>query len=134
MRGGLAAVETRPFDAEVWVHGDVVGTNMLVREGQLYAVIDFGCAAVGDPACDTTVAYTYFDGESRRIFTENLGVDGATWARGRGWALWKALIELATDLDRPGHATAAARRMGWRHQPAGVIGAVIDEHRRAERS
>jgi aminoglycoside phosphotransferase (APT) family kinase protein len=36
----------------VWVHGDVTASNLLVADGKLHAVIDFGGAAVGDPACD----------------------------------------------------------------------------------
>lgn len=76
----------------VWVHGDVAVGNLLVRDGRLAAVIDLGCAAVGDPACDTVLAWTRFAGPSREAFRETLALDDATWARGRGWALWKALI------------------------------------------
>lgn len=79
----------------VWFHGDVAVGNLLVRDGQLAAVIDFGCSGFGDPACDMTIAWTLLSGESRRAFRETLGVDPATWARGRGWTLWKALITLA---------------------------------------
>jgi aminoglycoside phosphotransferase (APT) family kinase protein len=49
----LAASWTGP---PVWVHGDVAATNLLVGDGQLSAVIDFGCSAVGDPACDLAIA------------------------------------------------------------------------------
>lgn len=70
----------------VWVHGDLPG-NMLASEGRLGAVIDFGCLGVGDPACDLDVAWSLFSGESRAAFREALGVDDATWARGKGWAL-----------------------------------------------
>jgi aminoglycoside phosphotransferase (APT) family kinase protein len=64
----------------------------LVREGRLRAVIDFGCSAVGDPACDLTIAWTFFSGASREAFRAALPADDATWARARGWALWKGLI------------------------------------------
>jgi aminoglycoside phosphotransferase (APT) family kinase protein len=70
----------------VWVHGDLP-FNMLAFGGRLSAVIDFGCLGVGDPACDLDVAWSLFSGESRAAFREALGVDDATWARGRGWAL-----------------------------------------------
>jgi aminoglycoside phosphotransferase (APT) family kinase protein len=83
----------------VWVHGDVSTANLLTDGGRLSAVIDFGCSAVGDPACDTVIAWTLLTGESRRIFRERLPVDDGTWARGRGWALWKALIILAQEDD-----------------------------------
>ena len=52
----------------VWVHGDVAAGNLLVQDGQLHAVIDFGQLAAGDPACDLTVAWTLLDADSRAIF------------------------------------------------------------------
>ncbi|MCX6758569.1 MAG: aminoglycoside phosphotransferase family protein [Candidatus Nealsonbacteria bacterium] len=79
----------------VWFHGDVSAGNLLVKNGRLSAVIDFGCFGVGDPACDLSIAWTLFQGKSREAFRAALPVDEATWARGRGWTLWKALIELA---------------------------------------
>jgi len=101
----------------VWFHGDVAAGNLLVRNGRLSAVIDFGCAGVGDPACDTVIAWTIFSGESREAFREALPLDRATWARGRGWALWKALI---TYGDHDPFKSAEAHR---------VAAAVIAEHR-----
>jgi aminoglycoside phosphotransferase (APT) family kinase protein len=79
----------------VWFHGDVAVGNMLVQNGQLSALIDFGSIGVGDPACDLAIAWTLFKGESREVFRANLSLDNATWERGRGWALWKALIVCA---------------------------------------
>ena len=49
----------------VWVHGDVAAGNLLVRDGRLAAVIDFGSSGVGDPACDTVIAWTFLSGPSR---------------------------------------------------------------------
>jgi aminoglycoside phosphotransferase (APT) family kinase protein len=99
------------WDAKpVWVHGDVADGNLLTEHGRLSAVIDFGCCAVGDPACDTVIAWTYFSGESREVFKQRLPVDRAAWARGRGWALWKAMIVLAEALqDDPEDARATKR-------------------------
>jgi aminoglycoside phosphotransferase (APT) family kinase protein len=71
---------------------------MLVQDGRLAAVIDFGSSSVGDPACDVTIAWTFISGESREAFRAALPLDAATWARGRGWALWKALITFAGNL------------------------------------
>jgi aminoglycoside phosphotransferase (APT) family kinase protein len=87
-----AAIETTWQHSPVWIHGDVSTGNLLVQEGKLSAVIDFGGLAVGDPACDLAIAWTLFKGESRDMFRKSLPLDKATWARGRGWALWKALI------------------------------------------
>lgn len=78
--------------APVWVHGDVSTGNLLIQDGRLAAVIDFGLLAVGDPACDLAIAWTLFDGRTRVAFRNALPLDDSTWARGRAWALWKALI------------------------------------------
>jgi aminoglycoside phosphotransferase (APT) family kinase protein len=84
--------------APVWLHGDIAASNLLVAGGRLSAVIDFGCSAVGDPACDLDIAWTLFSGDSREAFRRSLPLDAAAWARGRGWALWKALITLAEHI------------------------------------
>lgn len=86
------ALATKWNKAPVWVHGDISLGNLLVQNGQLSAVIDFGGLAVGDPACDLAIAWTFFKDESREIFRSTLDLDEGTWARGRGWTLWKALI------------------------------------------
>jgi aminoglycoside phosphotransferase (APT) family kinase protein len=82
----------------VWFHGDIAPGNLLVRDGALAAVIDFGTCAVGDPACDLAIAWTLLTGSSRDAFRARLDIDPGTWARGRGWALWKALIVYAGAL------------------------------------
>ncbi|CDX55921.1 Aminoglycoside phosphotransferase [Mesorhizobium plurifarium] len=79
----------------VWFHGDVASGNLLVEDGSLSAVIDFGTSGVGDPSCDLAITWTFFEGASREAFRARVAVDDATWARGRGWALWKALITVA---------------------------------------
>lgn len=71
----------------VWFHGDFHTGNLLTIDGRLSAVIDFGGLGVGDPACDLTIAFTLMNPETRLVFREALGVDDATWIRGRGWAL-----------------------------------------------
>jgi aminoglycoside phosphotransferase (APT) family kinase protein len=76
----------------VWVHGDVAPSNLLLQGGALAAVIDFGQLAVGDPACDYTMAWTVFDAGARAVFRDALAADDGAWARARGWALWKAAI------------------------------------------
>jgi aminoglycoside phosphotransferase (APT) family kinase protein len=83
----------------VWVHGDIAVGNLLRHGDRLCGVIDFGQLAVGDPACDLAIGWSVFRGASRKAFRETLRIDGDTWARGRGWALWKALI-VAAGLTR----------------------------------
>ena len=93
------ALGSRWTRAPVWLHGDMSPGNLLVRDGVLAAVIDFGCCAVGDPACDLMLAWSFFDSAERAAFRAELPLDSDTWARGRGWALWKAAITLAAEGD-----------------------------------
>jgi aminoglycoside phosphotransferase (APT) family kinase protein len=92
----------------VWVHGDVAAGNLLIDEGELSAVIDFGCLAIGDPACDLAVAWTLFDPPSSEIFRRELACDDATWQRGRVWALWKAAIVAAGHIQTNAVEAASA--------------------------
>ena len=115
-----AALAATWHGTPVWFHGDVSAGNLLVERGRLSAVIDFGTSGVGDPACDLAIAWTLFEGESRQAFRAALSVDKATWARGRGWTLWKALITVA---GLPGTDPPAARRSRR------VIDEVLADHK-----
>ncbi|MFD3444073.1 aminoglycoside phosphotransferase family protein [Microbacteriaceae bacterium 4G12] len=96
------AALSAPYRSDpVWVHGDVAANNLLVRDGHLSAVIDFGTSAVGDPACDLVLRWTFLRGRERDRFRREIDADGGTWARARGWALWKALITLAGNGAPP---------------------------------
>jgi aminoglycoside phosphotransferase (APT) family kinase protein len=117
-----AALASRWSGQPVWVHGDVAAGNLLVRGGRLCAVIDFGCCAVGDPACDLVIAWTFLTGESRDAFRMSVGADRATWARARGWALWKAVRVLSGD---PAGASV-------HDQARQVIGEILAEHRQQD--
>jgi aminoglycoside phosphotransferase (APT) family kinase protein len=66
--------------------------NLLVRDGRLAAVLDFGALAVGDPTVDLIVAWEVLDPASREVFRRAVGVDETSWLRGRAWALSLALI------------------------------------------
>lgn len=95
----LAAWETAlaaaPWDGNpVWIHGDLMPGNLLVTEGRLSAVIDFATLRAADPAADMLAAWYTFDGESRRAFRTESGVDDDTWVRGRAWALSLELIAI----------------------------------------
>jgi aminoglycoside phosphotransferase (APT) family kinase protein len=79
----------------VWIHGDIAAGNLVVREGRLSAVIDWGGVGIGDPACDLIVAWELFDAGSREVLRSELDIDDATWVRGRGWALSTAMCALA---------------------------------------
>ena len=103
----------------VWFHGDAQPGNLLLRYGRLGAVIDFGTCGVGDPACDTTIAWTFLSGESSRVFKERLPFDEATWTRGRGWAIWKAMLVLVGALEDDPEDAAYTK---------GVIEAILADH------
>ena len=105
----------------VWVHGDLSNGNMLVQEGKLCAIIDFGGLTTGDPACDLAIAWTLFEGESREVFRAMLPLDAGTWARGRGWTLWKALI-IAAGMTKSNAIQAA--------KPWPIIEQLLADHRR----
>ena len=94
----------------VWFHGDVATGNLLVRDGRLGAVLDFGSSGVGDPAGDVVIAFPFRSGASRDRFRADLGVDAGTWSRGRGWCLWKAVISLVGHLENGSPDAALARR------------------------
>jgi aminoglycoside phosphotransferase (APT) family kinase protein len=79
----------------VWIHGDLDARNLIVVEGGLSAVIDFGCLGVGDPACDVMVAWKVLTADTRERFRAALSIDEATWARSRGWALSQAVGALS---------------------------------------
>jgi aminoglycoside phosphotransferase (APT) family kinase protein len=70
-----------------WYHGDLAAENLLVRHGRLAAILDFGGLSIGDPSVDLIVAWEVLDPPARETFRRRLGVDDATWLRGRAWAL-----------------------------------------------
>ncbi|MER5432505.1 aminoglycoside phosphotransferase family protein [Streptomyces sp. NPDC002588] len=83
----------------VWAHGDLSPGNVLVADGGLAAVIDFGSVGVGDPAVDLIVAWNLLPASARGTFREAVGADDDEWARGRGWALSISLIQLPYYWD-----------------------------------
>jgi len=101
-----------PWDGvDVWFHGDIAPGNLLLDGGNLAAVIDFGTCGVGDPSCDMAIAWTLLTADGRQAFRDYLSVDEPTWARGRGWALWKTLVTCAQTVHRADEAAANARHV-----------------------
>ena len=94
----------------VWIHGDLAPLNLLVQQGRICAVIDFGCLGVGDPACDLMVSWNLLSAQTRDIFRATLQVDDATWTRGRGWALSVGLIALPYYQSTNAVLASIARR------------------------
>jgi aminoglycoside phosphotransferase (APT) family kinase protein len=108
----------------VWVHGDLSPGNLLCVHGRLSAVIDFGCLGVGDPAADVIPAWNLLPAEARDDYRSALQVDDETWARGRGWALSIALIQLPYYKDTNPVLAANSRK---------VIDEVLADHRTSGR-
>ena len=81
-----------PVPTTRWLHGDLLADNLLVRDGRLVAVLDFGGLSVGDPTVDLVSAWELLDPPARAVFRAELGVDDHTWMLGRAWALAIALM------------------------------------------
>ncbi|WP_436738660.1 aminoglycoside phosphotransferase family protein [Streptomyces sp. BBFR102] len=95
----------------VWLHADLMPGNLLVDgAGRLSGVIDFGCLGAGDPACDLFPAWNLLPTEARPVFRDAVGVDGATWARGRARTLSQAVIALPYYRRGRNEAMAANAR------------------------
>jgi len=113
------AISSRWQGKPVWTHGDLSAGNILVKDGQLCAVIDFGGMTIGDPACDLVIAWTLLHGESRALFKSLVNADADTWHRAAGWALWKAYITLVTLDDKD--AAPALKQLS-------IIHDILDEY------
>lgn len=91
-----------------WIHADLHPANVLVKDGRLCGVVDFGDLCAGDPACDLGAAWLLLpDGASDRFYERYVhGADEPMMRRARGWALLKALVCLIIGDDgshgRPG--------------------------------
>ena len=105
------ACETKWDETPVWIHGDFALGNILMDRGKLSAVIDFGGAAVGDPACDLVIARTYLSGKARETFISKMDMDPDTWLRARAWALWKATFELCQITYKHSHDAEVQKRI-----------------------
>ncbi|GAA2962118.1 MULTISPECIES: aminoglycoside phosphotransferase family protein [Streptomyces] len=95
----------------VWVHGDLQPGNVLVSGDRLGAVLDFGCTGVADPAVDLIAGWYLLSADGRRVFRTRTAADDAAWARGRGWALSIALMELAYYRTRNAWMASTARHV-----------------------
>ncbi|WP_442817770.1 aminoglycoside phosphotransferase family protein [Streptomyces sp. NBC_01591] len=100
-----------PTGPAVWIHADLQPGNLLLANGRLSAVIDFGCMGLGDAAVDLIAAWYLLPAHARGVFRTALNADDAAWVRGRGWALSTALGELRYYRDSNPAMAAIARHV-----------------------
>ena len=81
-----AAGTSSPVLDAVWLHGDLRADNLLVREGVLAGVIDFGCLSVGDPTAEHAAVWEY-PAAAREAYRQELGLDADTWRRATAWKI-----------------------------------------------
>jgi aminoglycoside phosphotransferase (APT) family kinase protein len=95
-----------------WFHGDLHSGNLLARQGELIAVLDFEGCGVGDPSSDLIAAWWLFDDASRETFFDTIGPDEASLLRGKGWALYMCIAGIPYYMDtNPGFVTMARRAL-----------------------
>ena len=96
-QAGLAAAPWQGRD--VWLHADLMPTNLITRDGTLCGVIDFGCLCVGDPAYDLTPLWFVLDPAGRGRFMDRMAPDRAMLARARARVVWQAVMALPYYRD-----------------------------------
>ncbi len=84
----------------VWIHGDIHAANIVVQNGSIAGIIDFGLMGVGDPACDLALAWSLLPTHARDVFRTAANVDEPTWQRGKGWGLYIGVIALSYYRER----------------------------------
>jgi aminoglycoside phosphotransferase (APT) family kinase protein len=106
----------------VWIHGDLHPRNVLVREGRLSAVLDWGDVTAGDAAADLAAVWWLFDvdvhGEFWSAYPQ---ISSATWSRARAWAALFGLSFLSFGCPNdPATPDTKAHELG-RHQLRRVV-------------
>ncbi len=101
-----------PVSAErVWLHGDLHPRNVLVANGALVALIDWGDLTAGDPATDLACAWMLFDPDTRERFLDAYGATSEQRSRARGWAVLFASALAGGDPRHAAVGRALVRRL-----------------------
>ncbi|TCC46461.1 aminoglycoside phosphotransferase family protein [Kribbella capetownensis] len=83
----------------VWLHGDLHPANVVVADGTLAGVVDFGEICAGDPANDLAAAWILLPAGAADRFFERYQPDEATVRRARGWAVVRAMFLIAMGIN-----------------------------------
>jgi aminoglycoside phosphotransferase (APT) family kinase protein len=104
-----------PIDRpSTWIHGDLHARNILVEDGRISGIIDWGDMTSGDVATDLAAIWMLFDDPAARRFALEIygGLSEATIHRSIGWAILFGVVLLDTGLvDNPRHAVMGARTL-----------------------
>lgn len=104
-----------PIDGEAtWLHGDLHPRNILVKEGVITGIIDWGDMTAGDRATDLAAIWMLFADQKARqqVIAAYGNISDATLHRARGWAVFFGVVLLDTGLiDNPRHAVMGDRTL-----------------------
>jgi aminoglycoside phosphotransferase (APT) family kinase protein len=82
-----AAIELdEPEVKPTWMHTDLKPSNLLLRDGALVGVVDFGGLSVGDPTAEHAAIWD-LPAEARHAYADELSLDTSTRLRARAWAI-----------------------------------------------
>jgi aminoglycoside phosphotransferase (APT) family kinase protein len=106
-QAGLQAEEDRE---PTWIHGDLHSRNVLVDNGKISGVIDWGDMAAGDKATDLAAIWMLLPNLESRVqaIEEDGNTSQATWLRARAWAVLFGVLLLDIGLaESPRNARIA---------------------------
>jgi aminoglycoside phosphotransferase (APT) family kinase protein len=110
-----------PLDVPpTWLHGDLHPRNVLVEDGVISGIIDWGDITAGDCATDLAAVWMLFGdpGARAEALSAYVGLSEATLRRARGWALLFGVMLLDTGLiDNPRNALIGARALRRAAEP-----------------
>ncbi|GAB2794350.1 aminoglycoside phosphotransferase family protein [Streptomyces chlorus] len=95
-RAALALPE--PSGPQVWLHGDLKPTNLLVRDGRLHALIDFGGLSIGHPDAEHATLWD-LPPQARQAYWDTVNLDTPAWTRARAWAIAVAVSGISYYWD-----------------------------------
>jgi len=107
-----AAAEEDVDVEATWIHGDLHPKNVIVANGKIVSIIDWGDTCPGDPATDIASFWMLFPGEESASRKGYGPISSSTWLRAQGWAIAfsSVFVQLSDDPDlvRVGRSTSSA--------------------------